>query len=111
MIGSDAVQRGTFIFLSSPANPRGHHQERNPMRPFFKAAVIAFGAMGALALPAGAQPYQGNGQNNGYGQNYGPPPGYDQGQDQGYDQGYPQQGYPQQGYPQQGYPQQGYDQG
>lgn len=88
------------------------------MRHSFKAAIIAFGALGALAGSASAQPYQDNGPYD-QGQGYGP--GYDQGQgyapQQGYGppQGYgPQQGYaPQQGYgPPQGYaPQQGYGPG
>lgn len=67
------------------------------MRHPIRAAIIAFGALGALAGTAGAQPYQGNGtydQGYGYGQGYGQGyrqnygPGYDQGAP-GYDQGYP----------------------
>jgi hypothetical protein len=63
------------------------------MRQIVKAALIAFGALGALAGTASAQPYQ----EGGY---------YDQGYGPGYDQGYgPPQGYgPDQGYaPDQGY--------
>ena len=45
---------------------------RRPMRHPIKAAIIAFGALGALAGTAGAQPYQGNGYyGQGYGQGYG----------------------------------------
>ena len=71
------------------------------MRHSFKAAIIAFGALGALAGTASAQPYQQyNGQQQGGGY-------YDQGSDQGpYDQGYgPDQGYADaySGYGQQGY--------
>jgi len=79
------------------------------MRHTIKAAIIAFGALGALAGTASAQPYQDNGPYD-QGQSYGP--GYDQGYGPGEGQGYgPPQGYgPQQSYgPQQGYaPQQGY---
>ena len=45
------------------------------MKTSIKAAVVAFGALGALAIPASAQPYD----NGGYG------PGYD---DPNYDQNY-----------------------
>ena len=89
------------------------------MRHKIKAAIIAFGALGALAGTAGAQPYQdgtydqgyGNqGYGQGYDQNYGP--GYGQNYGPGYDQGVPgySQGYaPGQGYAPNYAPQQGYD--
>jgi hypothetical protein len=70
------------------------------MRNLFRAAIIAFGATGALAAPAGAQPYDryNNGDPYESGNPYGAPSGtpynqYNQGYDQ-YDQGYgPDQGY------------------
>ena len=50
------------------------------MKTLIKAAVIAFGGLGALAIPAGAQPYD---------------PNYDYGDDQGYDQAPYDQSYAQ----------------
>lgn len=62
------------------------------MRHSFKAAIIAFGALGALAGTASAQPYQ----DQGYDQGYAPGPDYGQGYGPGYDQGYgPNPGYAQ----------------
>ncbi len=63
------------------------------MRNFYKAAVIAFGAAGALAVPARAQSYD-----DSYG-NYDAPQGYGQ----AYQQSYGQQPYGQQPYGQQPY--------
>ncbi|HEY0266877.1 MAG TPA: hypothetical protein VGC16_09005 [Rhizomicrobium sp.] len=60
------------------------------MRNILKTAIIAFGTLGALAIPASAQPYDdGSYGPQGYDQQYGPDP-YDQAYagDSGYPDGY-----------------------
>ena len=61
MIGSDRVQRATLIFIINAQQIFVGSEMETTMRHSFKAAIIAFGALGALAGTASAQPYQDNG--------------------------------------------------